>query len=78
MHIRRFALFWAENLSFSRVEQLPCQGLSMTAYPVFADSTLKNPGPVRMWFDKYLKNNGNTGPARPKTAVVKTYPVPRP
>jgi hypothetical protein len=32
---------------------------------------------VRMWFDKYMEFHDYIGPSRPKTAVVKTYPVPQ-
>jgi hypothetical protein len=45
-------------------------------YPVFADSTPKNPALIRMRFDRHMEFHDYIGPARPKTAVVKTYPVP--
>jgi hypothetical protein len=46
-------------------------------HEVFADSTLKSLALVRMRFDKYMEFHDYIGPSRPKTAVVKTYPVPQ-
>jgi hypothetical protein len=46
-------------------------------YPVFADSTPRNPDLVRTRFDKYMELHDYIGPPPPKTAVVKTYPVPQ-
>ncbi len=45
-------------------------------YPVFADSTPKNPILVRMQSTKHLEIHDYIEPPPPKTAVVKTYPIP--